>query len=851
MYLKSITFDSVDFTEFCKKGSTEIQLTSNGRMSTARLVAEVAPLTSPAPLIPAAQQVCVITGNRYADGSQCAVNGSFEDKLTGWDLFNDVDAVGRNYLRYSEDLTQVGVWPRSAGVTVTGNYANDPNGAATADRVQFPDANRVIQQLAASLPAGTYIGRIWVKGAVGETIRIGLTREVPLLAVETNYTLTGNWDEITTAAVTTTGTGYVSLAVSTFGGATARDILAWGAQLNPGATALGYAKTEASAYAPYDGNQAARIPSNQGVQAGLSQLLTQVLPGQTVTVSAYVRPNTNGTHYQFLGFQAPDGSDAGSFLSTPITPGSGWQLATYSRIVPDGASRVGVYPAFLNNDATTGEFDVDAVTISVDDIEIFRGRISRVEPKVTTDRLVRYSIAAQDNTRTLDAITVTSKSYTSQNDSAILADLISTYGGSPAVITAGNIQTVDSIEQIEFDNISLRTCIERIAERTGAEWRINMDGSLDYYALGDVAGLFDFSDNPDEVDNTYVLLSDLGYQEEFSSPANVVSVLGYHEPQGPDETVTLQITGVNDDASVYYIDGAFPPSGGSGFADSAADPNILYHAATSGPVYTYGQVLMRFDTSVIPDDATVLSATLKCWMRRGADTVDTNSMRVCAEYYTWTPAASTANYTNTVPTSPDAIQFWPSKQLTPSVYVERTMALSNPASINKTGFTGLRFHIEKTTTADPTPGVSNNIEIVSRDNADATRRPVLTITYRPARAAQITGSHTDAASVAAYGEFRRTITDESIKTTADADQRAQTETAIYGYPIQSINCTFDRDGLRVGDTVTFSSQLLAVNGSFVVKEIRMKWPGGPDLTRYTATLGQFRPDLIQLLRKRL
>lgn len=841
MYLKSITFDSVDFTEFCKKNSTEIQLTSNGRMSTARLVAEVAPLTSPAPIIPAAQQVCVITGNRYADGSQCAVNSGFEDGLTGWDAFNDVDeGDGLNLLLWSEDMNK-NEWAGLTGATNTGssqiNFTADANSRWTQD---------VTDQALLNLKTFTVSARVRsVSGA--QKVRIQIAHGGVANWSSADFDITETASEITYTKQLTDfpGNGIISARLQNGSDAAARSIIVERIQLTESAAAVPYEKSEAAR------PKCARIPSNQGIQAGLSQLLTQVLPGQAVTVSAYVRPNTNGTHYQFLGFQAPDGNDVGSFLSTPITPGSGWQLATFSLVAPDGASRVGVYPAFLNNDATTGEFDVDAVTISVDDIEIFRGRISRVEPKVTTDRLVRYSIAAQDNTRTLDAITVTSKSYTSQNDSAILADLISTYGGSPAVISVGNIQTVDSIEQIEFDNLSLRACIERIAERTGAEWRINMDGSLDYYALGDVAGLFDFSDNPDEVDSTYVLLSDLGYQEEFSSPANVVSVLGYHEPQGPDETVTLQITGVNDDASVYYIDGAFPPSGGSGFADSAADPNILYHAATSGPVYTYGQVLMRFDTSVIPDDATVLSATLKCWMRRGADTVDTNSMRVCAEYYTWTPAASTANYTNTVPTSPDAIQFWPSKQLTPRVYVERMMALSSPASINKTGFTGLRFHIEKTTTADPTPGVSNNIEIVSRDNADATRRPVLTITYRPARAAQITGSHTDAASVAAYGEFRRTITDESIKTTADANQRAQTETAIYGYPIQSINCTFDRDGLRVGDTVTFSSQLLAVNGSFVVKEIRMKWPGGPDLTRYTATIGQFRPDLIQLLRKRL
>ncbi|MEN6533699.1 MAG: hypothetical protein ABFD89_08550, partial [Bryobacteraceae bacterium] len=84
---------------------------------------------------------------------------------------------------------------------------------------------------------------------------------------------------------------------------------------------------------------------------------------------------------------------------------------------------------------------------------------------------------------------------------------------------------------------------------------------------------------------------------------------------------------------------------------------------------------------------------------------------------------------------------------------------------------------------------------------------------------------------------------------SEADARAVVEVARYGYPRKSINCTFDRDGLNVGDTVQFTSSLLGIDNQFVVKRLRIRWPATQDKTRYMAELGEFRPDLIDYLRK--
>jgi hypothetical protein len=62
--------------------------------------------------------------------------------------------------------------------------------------------------------------------------------------------------------------------------------------------------------------------------------------------------------------------------------------------------------------------------------------------------------------------------------------------------------------------------------------------------------------------------------------------------------------------------------------------------------------------------------------------------------------------------------------------------------------------------------------------------------------------------------------------------------------------TFDRDGLDVGDYVHFASTSLGIDDDFLVKRLSMRWPAPQDRTRYTVELGEFRPDLVDYLRKK-
>lgn len=597
----------------------------------------------------------------------------------------------------------------------------------------------------------------------------------------------------------------------------------------------------------YTGGQAKVQAPGASASARVLQRVRNVVPGQVVTLRSRIFTNSNGEHYLVLAFFKPNG-DFISQATQLVTITGGFQTATLTATVPDGAEIVDVSPAGIFN-GTTGTCDCDWAEFEVGDVTLFSGRVTRVEPTVVSSSTVVYSIASQDDNRVLDTTIIPQESYSSQNDSAIIADLISTYGG----VTAGTIQTIKNLPSIEFVNLSFRACLDRIAERTGAEWRVDFDGKLHYYAVGAIDGLFDFSDTPNGTSTDYYLQSDFGYQEDFSSPANSVTVSGFHPPQGPDVTTTFLRPNASDSGTTSRVDTVWPPIANPS-VDTVGEPYFLLYKATSAPVYSYGQFLVRFNTASIPDDAEVLSADLILTVRRSTTTIDENAMYIGGQYYSFSTIAST-DYISTGLPNANAFAYRPTKPFAAGVYEQVTFPLSNLSNINKTGFTGFRIALDKWTSGAfpnvliPGPGVDQDMRIAEA-TTPTDRRPVLRVTYRPARAARITGSHTDAASVAAYGVFERTITDESIKTTGEAALRAEVETRRFGYPVRSINVTFDRDGLRVGDTVTFNSSLLGISSAYVVKSLRLRWPARQDVTRYTAELGEFRPDLIQFLRKR-
>jgi hypothetical protein len=143
-----------------------------------------------------------------------------------------VEVCPWNLLQQSETFDNA-AWSK-LGATVTANDITAPNGTLTADKVVFSGANNSIYQ-AVSLNGEIATRFVYIKGTAGETISID-----DIYVSQPNITLTGDWQLIGFTSATPSLRGF---GISTYGGATARTIWLWGAQLNIGSTAKPYFPT--------------------------------------------------------------------------------------------------------------------------------------------------------------------------------------------------------------------------------------------------------------------------------------------------------------------------------------------------------------------------------------------------------------------------------------------------------------------------------------------------------------------------------------------------------------------------------------------------------------------------------
>ena len=132
-----------------------------------------------------------------------------------------------NLLQYTQDLTN-GYW-LNATATVTPDYGTAPDGTQTSTRLVFPGASNALLKSALLASPQNSTASVWMKGLVGETISLENN-----LSTGTITTLTGAWQLVTRSYP---GDAFV---ISTYAGATARDIEVWHPQFQIGLTATDY-----------------------------------------------------------------------------------------------------------------------------------------------------------------------------------------------------------------------------------------------------------------------------------------------------------------------------------------------------------------------------------------------------------------------------------------------------------------------------------------------------------------------------------------------------------------------------------------------------------------------------------
>lgn len=515
-------------------------------------------------------------------------------------------------------------------------------------------------------------------------------------------------------------------------------------------------------------------------------------------------------------------------LETEITHDLGGRVATARFVLDQGAEGAVVGRAIVGQSVVgfaPPRANADIIATTPPTERVFAGFLSKLSMAIV-DGVHRYDLDCIDYTVLMDAAMIESEAYASQTDEAILDDLFATY--LPSVSTA-DVVSVETLDSLEFSDVSLREGIERIQERTGAIFFLDFNKRLQYYAEGSEVAPFDI----DEHDAVYYPLADsLKYEVDSNNLANRVHVIGIGAET--ESTVVTYNPGVSaDDGFANQSGPTYPPAAGSTSGTGLALDSC--GRSFGAGVYVVQVALLRFDTSPIPNGATIISAMLKFYVD---STTSANSGELQGEYYN--PAAwpiDTTDYTNTP--SETAFDGLPTFAFVAGQYNNVTLK-DVDANISKTGYTAFRLHVAVT----GTPTGANTFVYQSFDGAN---KPVLEVVYQTTTAgAEATENNT--ASQALYGVLERTIIDRNILTSAEASLRAQVELATYATPRVSGTLKIREDGLAIGQLVTVALPSLGVSDDFIIRRLVMRWITD-DLTEYTVDFGDFRPDLITLVRK--
>ena len=183
-------------------------------------------------------------------------------------------------------------------------------------------------------------------------------------------------------------------------------------------------------------------------------------------------------------------------------------------------------------------------------------------------------------------------------------------------------------------------------------------------------------------------------------------------------TVTFSVTAGGDDGDVSVSgpqSGGYPPSG-------SAAANTTGTLLTAGRRLAFGNYqvltgLLRFDTSSLPDGATVTGVKLRGYLTSVADADDRT---LIGEWYSAWPIDA-ADWTLTSGTN--ALAGTDITSLSKNSTVELTLA--NPGNISLTGYTGLRLGI-----SGSQPGGDNHVQFATLEHPSRPE-PQLLVTYTP------------------------------------------------------------------------------------------------------------------------
>lgn len=227
---------------------------------------------------------------------------------------------------------------------------------------------------------------------------------------------------------------------------------------------------------------------------------------------------------------------------------------------------------------------------------------------------------------------------------------------------------------------------------------------------------------------------------------------------------TYTIASGDDDGDVSRQTAAYPP--GTPTAVDTSMGTAISVRVFGAPNYSVGNILLKWDTSAIPDGATITSATLRSYI----DSItDIDAQNWDGEWYT-VGTIDASDYTATPASTAYSVDIG-----TLTAGQDNDVSLTSPDSnISKSGDTGLRLHI-----SGGEPTVGNLVEIATLEHATETE----------ARLIVNRGSWTETATVTGLtaGEHTLTLTYDGTTLTLDVDGSSDTASPEGGVIVDTAN----------------------------------------------------------------
>ena len=129
----------------------------------------------------------------------------------------------------------------------------------------------------------------------------------------------------------------------------------------------------------------------------------------------------------------------------------------------------------------------------------------------------RYLLEFKDWNEELSNIIV-SETYQNQTVNQIVADIDSTYLSGYDIT---NVSDATNIVRIDFDNISVSECLDKLATLSGKSWLVNFDKEIYLYTEGAISSPFDLTDS-----NEKYHYRSLKVETDYTQIRNKVSVQG-------------------------------------------------------------------------------------------------------------------------------------------------------------------------------------------------------------------------------------------------------------------------------------------------------------------------------------